>query len=123
MTVFIAPLAIAQRAEVAPLVAILSAPEAHTDRLISTMGVLHQGGMITLCLDRESVDYDVAFNCVAIQNDDSLKNAMQDSLPALSGAYVQVIGTFDAREPKPKRYVGVIRNVTVVRRLTPRLND
>lgn len=112
-----APIALSQSVDPVPLVALLANPETYSGRQVSTMGVLSHGKLTRLCMDRDSVEYDVALNCVVIQDDDHFRNAVKGQPKAVDRRYVQVIGFFDATSPKPRRYSGVIRDVVVVRQL------
>lgn len=107
----------AQSARPISLVAIISNPDAASGQYVSTMGVLSLRDTVQLCIDKESIKYEIALNCIAIQNDDSLISAVGTRRKILDGAYVQVIGTFDSSAPKPRLFVGVIRDVAYIRPL------
>lgn len=70
----------------------------------------YRPGKIAICLDRDSVEWDISANCVLLAGE-----ALRTLEGAASGSYIQVVGVVDTKLPKPRNAALVIRDVEFVR--------
>lgn len=97
--------------QIVSLYSLIANPARHSGSRVSTVGFLNIEEMM-ICVDEASAGKPVFPNCIPL-------GGVKGVDDELTGDYVQVIGYFDAAEPKPRRHVGAVRSVESIRPYKP----
>ena len=100
------------------LIRLIATPERYDDKSVTVSGVLQRSeeGVASLYVDSGSADVGIYANAlVLLRAESASKESFDREIDINNGRYVLVAAVFDAGQPRPKGYSGILRDVKLIR--------